>query len=76
MPEILRPDVTGFVGATLDDLVRGIRAIDRLDRATCRAEFEKRFAVERMADDYEEVYRRILASASASSLSQETVLAG
>jgi len=60
VPEIVRPGVTGCVASTLDELVAAIRAVERIDRARCRAAFERHFTVERMTDDYERVYRRLL----------------
>ena len=57
VPEIVRPGVTGSLASTLDGLVAAIRDVDRIERAACRAEFLRRFTVERMTDDYERVYR-------------------
>jgi glycosyltransferase involved in cell wall biosynthesis len=65
LPEIMVDGVTGFVGETLDDLVEAAKRIDTIDRAACRRHVETRFAVERMADDYEAVYRRLTARARA-----------
>ena len=35
--------------------------IGRIDRNRCRREFERRFSAERMAADYVELYRRLVA---------------
>jgi len=37
--------------------------VDRLDRAQCRREAERRFSVERMADDYDAVYESLVTGA-------------
>ena len=57
VPEVVIDGVTGYLGDTLDDLVKATRAVDQLDRAACRAHVERRFSVERMADRYEALYR-------------------
>lgn len=60
MPELIDDGVTGFL---VDDMDQAIAAIDRaadLDRARIRQAVVNRFSVERMADDYITLYRRIL----------------
>jgi glycosyltransferase involved in cell wall biosynthesis len=57
VPEIVDPGRTGFVADTLDDLVDAVKRVDTIDRAACRHHAEERFSVERMANDYEAVYR-------------------
>jgi glycosyltransferase involved in cell wall biosynthesis len=59
-PEIIEHGKTGFVVDTIEDMVRAMAAIDTIDRATCRREFEKRFTVKTMTDGYERVYADIL----------------
>ncbi len=52
VPEIVDDGLTGFV---VDDVAAMASAIDRvaeIDRRICRREAERRFTVERMADDY------------------------
>src|SRR5215831_12268562 len=43
IPEIVTDGKTGFVGASVDDLVIAVNRIDQISRAACRAEFEARF---------------------------------
>ena len=47
-------------GNTIDEAVMAIRRVVSLDRAKVRAQFERRFTVERMAGDYVDIYRRLL----------------
>ena len=52
VPEIVEDGLTGYV---VDDVAAMASAIDRvaeIDRRICRREAERRFTVERMADDY------------------------
>jgi glycosyltransferase involved in cell wall biosynthesis len=60
MPELIEHGVTGFL---VDDVAGAVAAIDRIgeiDRAAVRRAVIARFSVERMADDYIALYRRIL----------------
>ncbi|VXC78494.1 glycosyltransferase family 4 protein [Sphingomonas sp. AX6] len=62
MAEIIVDGVTGFL---VDDMAQAIAAIERvrdIDRASVRQAVVDRFSVDRMADDYVALYRRILAS--------------
>ena len=60
VPEIIEENVSGFVVDTIDEAVRAVRRVASLDRAKVRAQFERRFTVERMAGDYVDIYRRLL----------------
>jgi glycosyltransferase involved in cell wall biosynthesis len=59
VPEVVVPGRTGFVGESIVDLVDGVKRIETIDRAACRRRVEAQFSVERMADAYEAVYRRV-----------------
>ena len=61
VPEVIVPGRTGWIGDTLEDLVAATRRLDQLDRAECRREAETRFSVQRMADGYEAIYKRLAA---------------
>ena len=63
VPEVIRHGRTGFIVESMADMVRAVRRLDRIDRAECRREAEDRFSVERMADGYEVLYRRLGARA-------------
>jgi glycosyltransferase involved in cell wall biosynthesis len=56
VPEIITHGMNGFIVDNLDHAVAVTRHIDRLDRRACRASFEQRFAVTRMAADYVRLY--------------------
>lgn len=60
VPELMVDGVTGFVADTLDDLVEAAKRIDTIARTACRRHIETRFTVERMADDYEAIYREVM----------------
>jgi glycosyltransferase involved in cell wall biosynthesis len=59
-PEVVVPGRTGFIAETLDELVDAVKRVDRLDRAACRADVEARFSVDRMVEQYEKLYQRLV----------------
>ena len=59
MPEVVVPGRTGFVGESIVDLVDGVKRIETIDRRECRRRVEALFSVERMADGYEALDRRL-----------------
>jgi glycosyltransferase involved in cell wall biosynthesis len=62
-PEVVDHGRVGYVCDDDDEIVAALRRIDRIDRSACRRWVEERFSVERMADRYEELYRRIAEAA-------------
>jgi len=60
MPELIDHGVTGFLVDGRDEALDAIARIDTIDRAACRRAVAERFTVERMADAYLALYRRIL----------------
>ena len=57
--EVVVPGRTGFVGESIVDLVDGVKRIETISRRECRRRVETSFSVERMADGYEALYRRL-----------------
>ncbi|MFV0622393.1 glycosyltransferase family 4 protein [Sphingomonas sp. ac-8] len=60
MPELIEHGVTGFLVDDLDGAIEAVARIGEIDRAACRARVASHFSVERMAERYEALYRRIL----------------
>jgi glycosyltransferase involved in cell wall biosynthesis len=56
-PEVIDDHVTGRVVATVDEAIRTVSEVIRLDRRAVRRRFEGRFSAQRMATDYLEIYR-------------------
>lgn len=65
MPELIEHGVTGFLVDTFDEAVEAIGRLGEIDRTRCRRAVEEHFTVERMADEYLALYRRILAGGQA-----------
>jgi glycosyltransferase involved in cell wall biosynthesis len=61
MPELIEHGRTGFLVDSFDEAVEAISRLGEIDRAECRRAVEERFTVDRMADEYLALYRRILA---------------
>jgi glycosyltransferase involved in cell wall biosynthesis len=60
VPEVIKPDVTGFIAGEIDQLVAAVGRIDSISRQRCRLEFEERFTAQVMVDKYEAVYDHVL----------------
>ena len=60
MPELIVDGVTGFLVGTFDQALAAIEHIAEISRSACRRHVERHFTVDRMADRYLELYRRLL----------------
>jgi glycosyltransferase involved in cell wall biosynthesis len=65
VPEVIDCGVTGFIVDTIEEAVQAVQAVDRISREQCRAVFEQRFSVARMATDYVQLYETLIARRSA-----------
>jgi glycosyltransferase involved in cell wall biosynthesis len=59
-PEVIKHGKTGFVVNSIDEMVKAIKNIDKIRRKDCRKWVEERFSYQRMVDDYEKVFLKIL----------------
>jgi glycosyltransferase involved in cell wall biosynthesis len=57
VPEIIDDRLTGRVVVTIDEAIRALPEVIRLDRRAVRQRFEERFSARRMAGEYLDVYR-------------------
>ncbi|HET9794650.1 MAG TPA: glycosyltransferase [Thermoanaerobaculia bacterium] len=65
LPELVEEGVTGWLGATIDDLVAAAGRTEAFDRRRCRDRARERFGYRRMAANYEKLYLRIAREAPA-----------
>jgi glycosyltransferase involved in cell wall biosynthesis len=63
VPEIIDDNVTGRVVASVEEAVRLLPQVIRLDRRAVRRRFGERFSATRMATDYLSVYQQLSQSA-------------
>ena len=59
VPEIIEPGVNGFIVEEMKQAEAAVAKLGSIDRRRCRATFDKRFSVARMARDYVEAYRKM-----------------
>jgi len=60
MPELIENGKSGFLVNDVDEAIEAVAHIKEIDRATCRRHVERHFTVDRMIDEYIEVYEMIL----------------
>lgn len=60
MSELIEHGVTGFLVDSLEEASQAIERINEIDRPTVRKAVAERFSIDRMADAYLALYRRIL----------------
>lgn len=61
VPEVVDDGVTGFIVDGEQQAIEAVKQVIRLDRRKVRARFEERFAAIRMAREYENRYRELVA---------------
>ncbi|MCP9848624.1 glycosyltransferase family 4 protein [Cyanobium sp. Morenito 9A2] len=59
-PEVIVDGLNGRLVQSIEQAVAAVRSIDQLPRTLIRADFERRFCVERQAIAYEALYRRLI----------------
>jgi hypothetical protein len=60
--------VSGFIAESVGEMIAAVHKIEGLSRQRCREEFESRFTVEVMVDQYERVFRRLVEEGRGKSL--------
>jgi glycosyltransferase involved in cell wall biosynthesis len=60
VPEVIDHGVTGFIVDSVEQAAEAVSQVQYLDRRVCRSVFEHRFDAARMAQDYLQVYRRVV----------------
>ena len=60
MPELIENGKTGYLVGTVDEAVEAVARIPDIDRVACRRHVERHFTVDRMTDEYINVYETIL----------------
>jgi glycosyltransferase involved in cell wall biosynthesis len=60
-PELVVDGETGFLVQNVDEMVRAISRIDEIDREATRLHVERNFSAQRMAENYTQVYTKVIA---------------
>jgi len=58
--KVVKDGKTGFVVKSINEAVETVKKIDQINRRDCRKWVEQNFTVEKMVDEYEKVYYKIL----------------
>jgi len=58
--EIVRNGVTGFVVKDLEEMIKVMRSVDKLDHLECHRDAERRFSSRAMAERYEKLYKELI----------------
>ncbi|MCA1838289.1 MAG: glycosyltransferase family 4 protein [Actinobacteria bacterium] len=74
IPEVIDHGLTGFICESVEEMASALEHVPQLSRARCREQFEKRFTVERMVQDYLRVYETMVSDVGKLAL-VETMLA-
>ena len=59
MPELIKNGRNGFLVDNVDEAIGAVARIDEIERADCRRHVENHFTVDRMIDEYIQVYQMI-----------------
>lgn len=60
-PEVVRDGVSGFIVEDISSMVAAVREVHRLEPAACREHVRQHLNMERVAQQYLDLYRRLLA---------------
>ncbi len=60
VPEVVEDGKTGFIVNNINEAVEAIKKLDQIDRYVCRQWVEKKFTVEKMVENYENVYYKLI----------------
>ena len=60
VPEIVKDKKTGFIVKNTKEMIKAVKKIDQIDRKECRKWVEENFGLEKMIDNYEKAYFKIL----------------
>jgi len=58
--EVVKNGKTGFVVKNLNQMVKAIKKINKINPYDCRTWVENNFTIEKMTDNYEEIYKKVL----------------
>jgi glycosyltransferase involved in cell wall biosynthesis len=60
VPEVMEHGVTGYIIKDVDEAIKAVKNVSGLSRSLCREVFERRFSATRMAQDYLEIYEKLI----------------
>jgi glycosyltransferase involved in cell wall biosynthesis len=76
VPEVLENGLTGYIVGSEDEAVAALREVPKLSRDRVRAEFDRRFTAQHMAQNYLKLYARLSKMRAAANATESTFLKG
>lgn len=64
LPEIVRPGIDGFLINSVEEACQAVQQISQIERSRCRERVEQCFSASVIADQYEQLYRRLISQKS------------
>ncbi|HEX6908238.1 MAG TPA: glycosyltransferase family 4 protein [Terriglobales bacterium] len=61
LPEVVRHGITGFLVDSVEEMAQAVARLAEISPAACRRHAQENFSAARMADEYEQLYGRVLA---------------
>lgn len=58
--EVIKDGKTGFVVKNVEEMIKAVKKIGQIKREDCRLWVEKKFTTEKMVEEYEKIFYRIL----------------
>ena len=58
--EVVEDKKTGFIVKNVAEMVKAIKAVDKIERKKCRQRVERYFSAKKMIDDYEKIIKRLV----------------
>jgi glycosyltransferase involved in cell wall biosynthesis len=65
LPEVVRHGVTGFLVESVEEMAQAVQRVDEIRPEACRHHAEQSFSAARMAEEYEQLYFRVLTMSGA-----------
>ena len=72
VPELIEDGVSGFIVDSVKDAASAVERVSTLRRESCRQTFFQRFTASRMAENYVDLYRRLVEGAEGAAPEQAT----
>jgi len=60
IPEVILNGKTGYIENNIEDLIKRVKDVEKIDRQICRKHVERNFSAQKMADEYLSVYRKLI----------------
>ena len=75
IPEVIKHGVTGYIEDNIEDLIKRVKDIYKIDRFACRKHVEDNFSEKRMVDDYIKTYSKLITPSKISivSIKEKTI---